>query len=150
MKDGSGQRIVVGVDGSEGSHSALHWAVDESRLRDATLVVLLADDQPDWPNYLPNSGSLAADVEAAARRTLEAMADVAGGAGLTVEAEYVQADAASALITASLDADLLVVGSRGRGRFTGALLGSVSLHCVQHARCPVVVVRPHDPDAVAP
>jgi coenzyme F420-reducing hydrogenase beta subunit len=53
-------------------------------------------------------------------------------------------NAAQVLIDAAADADLLVVGSRGHGVFTEALLGSVSQQCVQHARCPVVIVRDHN------
>ncbi len=53
----------------------------------------------------------------------------------------VEANPAAALIDMCRDAQLLVVGSRGHGAFAGMLLGSVSQHCVQHACCPVVVVR---------
>ena len=55
----------------------------------------------------------------------------------------IQGNAAQVLLDVARDADLLVVGSRGHGGFTGALLGSVSQHCVHHAPCPVVVVRGH-------
>ena len=51
---------------------------------------------------------------------------------------------AEILIEASRDADLLVVGSRGLGGFKGLLLGSVSQQCSQHARCPIVIVGPHE------
>jgi nucleotide-binding universal stress UspA family protein len=58
-----------------------------------------------------------------------------------VRARVVEGNAAQVLLDASDGADLLVVGSRGHGGFTEALLGSVSQHCVHHARCPVVVIR---------
>ncbi len=59
-----------------------------------------------------------------------------------VRQEVARGHAVRALLDCAQDADLLVVGSRGHGGFVGALLGSVSLHCVTHAHCPVVVVRP--------
>jgi len=59
----------------------------------------------------------------------------------TVELRAVQGDAAEVLVAASRDADLLVVGSRGHGGFTSALIGSVSQSCTHHAECPVVVIR---------
>jgi nucleotide-binding universal stress UspA family protein len=58
-----------------------------------------------------------------------------------VEPAVVQGSAALVLLDATRDADLLVLGTRGHGGFTGMLLGSVSQHCLHHAVCPVVVVR---------
>jgi len=63
-----------------------------------------------------------------------------------VSAQVREGDAAQILIAAAAGADLLVVGSRGHGGFTEALLGSVSQHCVHHAPCPVVIVRDNKGD----
>ena len=71
---------------------------------------------------------------------------LAAARGITVERKLENGSPAYALIDASEGADLLVVGSRGHGGFTGLLLGSVSAACVHHAHCPVVVVRPPDKD----
>jgi nucleotide-binding universal stress UspA family protein len=58
-----------------------------------------------------------------------------------VETAVIEGPPAQVLVDMSADADLLVVGSRGRGGFSELLLGSVSQQCVHHARCPVTVVR---------
>ncbi len=134
------QRIVVGVDGSPGANVALAWAIDEAATRGATLVVLMAWDFPMWPYYVELAPPTPGEFEAAAQKTLDELLATYGSTNVPVEARLVEASPAHALIDASADADLLVVGSRGRGWFVGALLGSVSLHCMQHARCPVVVV----------
>jgi len=84
-----------------------------------------------------------ADFEKTADKTVtEAIHAVAGsGSNVQVSAQVREGDAAQILIAAAAGADLLVVGSRGHGGFTEALLGSVSQHCVHHAPCPVVIVR---------
>lgn len=151
--------IVVGVDGSEESQAALRWAAEEAGLRNADLKVVYAYDyQPPWRQHrfgdeIMSSGTDKERVrerlehdDAEAREHAEALvrevaADV-GNAGVKVEALAITHDnPAEALVDASADADLLVVGSRGRGGFKGLVLGSVSQQCVQHAACPVTVIR---------
>ena len=148
-------KLVVGVDGSPGGAKALRWAVAEARLRGVSLqlvhawMVPLIDALPEpWAIGLPPVGpsdeEVYAHLAAAAKAVLDDSLDQARGQepGLDVEGELVEAHAAAALIAAAGDADLLVVGSRGRGGFAGLLLGSVSAECVHHAPCPVVVVPP--------
>ncbi len=71
----------------------------------------------------------------------DAIAGAAGPARVAVSASVRKGNAAQVLLAAADGAELLVVGSRGHGGFSGALLGSVSQHCVHHARCPIVIVR---------
>lgn len=143
--------IVVGVDGSEGSKEALRWAARQAEMSGAELRVILAWHLPAsvWP-----AGALVPlDFSEGGQQTLdESITEVLGDhPQITVSSEVVESLPAPALIAAAADADLLVVGSRGHGAFAGMLLGSVSQHCVTHAGCPVVVVRPnHAPEAVAP
>ena len=66
------------------------------------------------------------------------------GSAASVETRVAYGHPAQVLIDESKDADLLVVGSHGHGAFTGMLVGSVSIHCVTNASCPVVVVRGRD------
>jgi nucleotide-binding universal stress UspA family protein len=83
------------------------------------------------------------EVEQAAQRILDqVVSKVARPAGgPAVRRLAVQGFPAPVLLGASAGADLLVLGSRGHGGFSGALLGSVSQHCVHHVRCPVVTIR---------
>ena len=141
------QRIVVGVDGSENSFEALRWAVAEGERRDAAIEAISA-----W--HYPTVGVEFAPV--ADPQTFEGTATEALRTAVEkvcpdeasrrrVRASVVQDSPARALVEAAEGADLLVVGSRGRGGFTGLLLGSVSAQCVHHAPCPVVVVPHHRP-----
>jgi nucleotide-binding universal stress UspA family protein len=144
--------IVVGIDGSTGSHEALKWAIQEARLRDAPLRVVQA-----WryPSIVGGYGYVAPEemdtelLTSAANDILEnALNAVADGAtDLDVERVVRQGPAAQVLIEESERAELLVVGSRGRGGFTGLLLGSVSQQCANHARCPIVIVHPENASA---
>jgi len=87
-------------------------------------------------------GLLEAEREAAEKRLRRAIDEAfPGGSQVEVEARLVDSDAAHALLSQGAGADLIVVGSRGRGDIASALLGSVSSHVVHHADCPVVVVK---------
>ena len=136
------QRIVVGVDGSEGSQRALRWAIDEARRRDASLEIVHAWHVPYGAStaYLGVAPFDPQPMEDAEQRLLDEVVDREDTRGLDVTRLLVCEGAARALVDAAKGADLLVVGSRGRGGFAGLLLGSVSQTVTHHAPCPVVVV----------
>jgi len=130
--------IVVGVDGSEHARRALLWAIDEAKLRGASLHLVHSWRFPP-PVPLPDGGLAPTDFEAVAKSVLdEATALVPEG--VSIRQEIAADHPAHALIRASMGADLLVVGARGLGGFKGLLLGSVSEQVVHHAHCAVVVV----------
>ncbi|MFD8705112.1 universal stress protein [Kitasatospora sp. NPDC059648] len=139
------EKIVVGVDGSEQSRRALRWAVRQAKLTGAAVRAVIAWEPPfsGWGGSVPvaEEGGLG-DI---ARKVLLESIEKAVGSEPPVEItpRVEEGTAAQALLKAAAEDDvaLLVVGSRGLGGFTGALLGSVSQHCVQHAPCPVVIVR---------
>lgn len=148
-------RIVVGVDGSEHGVAALRWAAEEAALRDATLVAVhVWAFTPPAPMGAPDlmaipAGNLAEELDvdrSAAERALDESIEEALGSSpaVTVERMLVEDAPGDGLVAAAKDADLLVVGTHGRGRIAQALMGSVSSHVIQHAPCPVVVVRVAD------
>ena len=134
-------RIVVGVDGSEHAIKALEWALDEARIRNAEVDVIHAYQyHPDLSELAVLSGEeeLSTKADELLRKSIEPL--TATRPGIKVPALAVAGPGPESLIEAAAGADLLVVGSRGRGGFKGLLLGSVSQQCVHHAPCPVVVV----------
>ncbi|HET8560232.1 MAG TPA: universal stress protein [Marmoricola sp.] len=133
--------IVVGVDGSESSRKALRWAARQAMLTGATIRAVEVWHVPSTYGIAPDYPDV--DFSAETRKDLEQTVAEAlkDHPGVTVKAVVAEGHPAAALIELAKDADLLVLGSHGRGAFTGMLLGSVSQHCVQHAGCPVVVVR---------
>jgi nucleotide-binding universal stress UspA family protein len=145
-------KIVVGVDGSPSSLAALHWAVEEAELREARVVAVhawsfVAPAPIAEPGMIPLpavdlTGQLEAE-RAAAESELESAISQAfpHGPPPEIEERLVEDDAAEGLVAESEAADLLVVGSSGRTGLKSVFLGSVSRHVVQHARCPVVVVK---------
>lgn len=135
-------RIVVGVDGSASSKQALRWAADEAQRSGAALQVVMAWDNPYRDMWLP-SDPPGTDRLALVKRTVTGLVDEVLGSPppVAVDATAAEGPPAQVLVRAAGGADLLVVGSRGHGGFAGVLIGSVSLHCVSHAPCPVVVVR---------
>ncbi len=118
-----GGRIVVGIDRSTASSAALAWAASEARLCGAELVVCSVAEQDPRPDPTARS----------------AVEELTHGWPVTVLEQHGEADVE--LLAAAEHADLLVVGSRGRGAVAGAVLGSVSHACLTRARCPVAVVR---------
>lgn len=132
-------RIVVGVDGSPASLDALRWAAHQAELTGASLEAVTSWSYPTTYGF-PVIANI--DWEQGARTVLDqAIADALGEAGHVVVRRVAEGHPARLLADLSVGADLLVVGSRGHGGFTGLLLGSVSEHVVTHAPCPVVVVR---------
>jgi nucleotide-binding universal stress UspA family protein len=135
--------IVVGVDGSQESVGALAWAARYGAACGARIHALLAWHYPSAvgpspPGVAPESITDEVEEEKS-QQLMQAIA--AGAPDAHVEPVIGYGHPAEVLVNASREADLLVVGSRGHGAFTGMLVGSVSLHCVNHAFCPVVVVR---------
>jgi nucleotide-binding universal stress UspA family protein len=137
-------QIVVGVDGSKGSRTALEWALDEARLRKSKVTVITA-----WSPVMTGYIAVPAPFvdpnlfEEAAHQTVQHALEDVDTTGLSVETKVVSGSAGQALTAASETADLVVVGSRGYGGFTGLLLGSTSQQVAHHAHCPVVIVPGH-------
>jgi len=138
--------IVVGVDGSPCSVDALRWAVDEADRDQARAVAVLAWTLPRVSTMHEALNMVDIDFEQDAHAALDAtVREALSEREAEIERVVVESPAAAALIAAARGADLLVVGSRGHGGFTGLLLGSVSQQVAAHAPCPVVVVRTPDP-----
>ncbi len=138
------ERIVVGVDGSDESRRALHWALAEARLRDAAVEVVHVWQQPyvgSYPFAMPPYDR--GEMEQGAKALVDGMIADADTSGLpaAVTTTIVSGPAASVLLDRAEDATMLVTGARGRGGFSRLLLGSVSSQLVHHAPCTVVVVR---------
>lgn len=142
MADDRQGLVVAGIDGSDFSAEVLRWAVAEAECRHAALEVVHV--VAPLPSGKVSSPRTPPDVMAQHESLIRAcIADALGPeAAEQVNAQFVWGDAAKVLVMAAETADLLVVGSRGHGAIVGMLIGSVSLHCVSHAECPVVVVRP--------
>jgi nucleotide-binding universal stress UspA family protein len=153
--------IVVGVDGSEGSLVALRWALAEARLRGSSVRVVHAYHSPPLPVseagigaaggigipavFTDNWDQVHQAVDSEARNLIEHAlreADADSFEGLEIERSAVEGPAARTLISEANGAELLVVGSRGRGGFVGLLLGSVSQQVALHPPCPVAILPP--------
>lgn len=133
--------VVAGVDGSPTSTEALGRAFDEASWRRAKLVTVHAQPEPSI------RGVGVGQVPMSAEETERLLAECLAGWQETypdvhVDRVTVEGNPRSALLDWSAQAQLVVVGSRGRGGFRGLLLGSTSQALLQHAACPVLVVRP--------
>lgn len=141
--------IIVGVDGSAHSRRALGWAMREAVRHHVPLTVMTVQRRPArpatevyWP--VPDYPDRSLDGEPARKAVRDLVDKVASETGETVPEVTVSVatgNPADELVRASCDADMLVVGSHGRGGFATLLMGSVSSQVVHHATCPVVIVR---------
>jgi nucleotide-binding universal stress UspA family protein len=140
-------KVVVGVDGSGPSRSALRWAADEAAEHGAELLAVMAWSEPvppipgiygRPPTMDVGSSPYARAAQALADLVTEELGDQPA---VPVKTELAEGNPARVLIDKAADADLLVVGSRGHGGFAGLLLGSTSQHVSAHAHGAVAVVR---------
>lgn len=147
----SGQRIVVGVDGSPQSEQALHWATYLAGCTGSEIEAVTAwPPQFEWGlAWIPGGLNWNPAGESAKLLELSLERVYGGSIPASVHRRVVEGGAAKVLIEASRNATALVVGSRGHGGFTGLLLGSVSTACAEHASCPVVVVHGDNPPPTA-
>lgn len=130
-------RIVVGTDGSTESQAAVEWAYTEASLRGAALTLVHTWDYP-YVEILEGVQQM----ESQAKVLLSQVRDsLPADSAVPVESRLIQGPAAACLIDAASDADLLVVGARGRGPVRSILLGSTSSYAMHHARSPIAVVR---------
>jgi nucleotide-binding universal stress UspA family protein len=134
IRSGTGQPVVVGFDGSDLATVALAWGVDAARRRSCPLRLVHTFRRTD---------RLAGEelLEGAATRARQAVP------GLDVSTVHNGGDPADVLLKQASDADVVVLGARGRGDFSSVLLGSTSLKVAMHAPCPVVVIRLAGEDA---
>lgn len=139
-------RIVVGVDGSPSSKAALAWAVDQAGVTGASVEAVIAWHYPVMVGGMPFAPIGVIDGTDYSEFAAGVLSEVIGATAdpdgpVKVSSVVREGNAAQVLLNEAKGADMLVVGSRGHGGFTEALLGSVSQACVHHARCPVVIIR---------
>lgn len=144
------QQIVVGIDGSEHGAAALRFAVEEAGLRQANLVAVhawsyvpLAPIQTGYDTMELPPAYVAEDLDREEQAACVLLDTALAGlpAALEIERRVIAGSADDAILEAAADAALIVVGSHGHGRLASALLGSTSSRVIEHAPCPVVVVR---------
>jgi nucleotide-binding universal stress UspA family protein len=140
----SGQVVVVGVDGSDPSVAALSWASRYGAATGATVRAVRVWHYPTAAGLPPGKTPepVENEVEGWVRDELtQAVTKANPDSSAQVESKIIYGHPAEALIDESRGESLLVLGHRGHGGFAEALTGSIVIHCVNHAACPVVVVR---------
>lgn len=138
--------LVVGVDGSDGSLTALDWAVDEAARLGLPLRIVYASLWERYEGSVPSFGGERPADEVMAERVVASAEQRARkrAPDVKVQPVVVPEDAVTALVQESHEASALVTGSSGRGAVKGLLLGSVGLSVAGRAHCPVTVVRGED------
>ncbi|WP_199034898.1 universal stress protein [Glycomyces salinus] len=133
-------RIVVGIDGAPSSVRALQWALKQAEATGAEVEAVHAWQVPaSFGMAVPTT--IGEGWAESAEESLEKVLAQDTDGSVPIKRWIVEGYPAKVLLERSKDAGLLVVGNRGHGGLVEALLGSVSQHCIQHATCPVVVVR---------
>ncbi|WP_181770632.1 universal stress protein [Amycolatopsis pittospori] len=154
MPEHSGQAVVVGIDGAESASRVVRWAAAEARHRHAELRLVHAidDEELRYPRSLPLHEDLAEKARMRGHRLLRHAREVAREADPSIEVVAIlrHERPAQALLAASEDAALLVLGAEQIRPLGRALVGSVAIAVATHARCPVAVVRPHVAEDEAP
>ena len=153
MVAGTRSHNAVGVDGSDPARNAVRWAAREAELRRRPLRLVSVTGIPPL-GYArqqaapPNLFEISA---AEGKRVLDEACDVATGTSPDVELSRAlpQEPVNQALVAESERAFLLVLGTRGLGKFTSLTLGSTTATAAVHSHCPVAVIRGHDPGAEA-
>lgn len=136
--------IVVGVDGSASSLEALRKAAELAASLNTCLQVITCWEAPQFYAEYVQLDPKAFEHDAQACQDAAISAVLGNEHPVRVDARLRRGRTAPELITASTDAQLLVLGTRGHGEFVQLLLGSVSLECITHAHCPVLTVRAPD------
>jgi len=136
-------RIVVGVDGSDHSNAALRWALAEAEAHSGSLVTAVLSWQVPFLSF-PGAYDREELEKAYKNFLIETVSAIAPKPAVPLETLVAEGDATEAMVEASKDADLLVLGIRGRSPFAGLLLGSVSQGAAATAHCPVVLVKRTD------
>jgi nucleotide-binding universal stress UspA family protein len=143
------EELAVGVDGTPEGVAALRWAVDQARATGARVRAIAVIEPPLPVAGGPEAGGAFiaqpvlddAQLDAAAQAWLsEAIAALPVDAREKVDRQVRRGDAATELLEAARDADLLVLGNHGRGGLAGVLAGSVAQRCAHHVTCPLVLV----------
>jgi nucleotide-binding universal stress UspA family protein len=137
------KEFLVAIDGSEGSDAAIDEALELAGEVGARVSFAFVRKAPSSLLGYPYYERLLRNELATARDTVEAAASKARDAGIGSESEILEGDPVDEILSVADNrgADLIVMGSRGRGAFAGALLGSVSSGVVQHANVPVLVAK---------
>ncbi|HTX01565.1 MAG TPA: universal stress protein [Acidimicrobiales bacterium] len=134
--------IAVGMDGSEPSRNALRWAAGQAELTGSSLRIVMTWEHPaafGWPVAYPEDFDPEQETANAMRA---AVSEVLGeDPPCPIELVVEEGHPGPTLVEVAKGCDLLVVGSRGHGAFTGMILGSVSEYCAAHSPVPVVIVR---------
>lgn len=135
----TGYRVVAGVDGSGHGDAALRWALDEAESHDGEVVAVFAWQMP----FVSNPAAFSKDEMGKSAREflIGHVSSIVPSPRVPLTPLIAEGDPAEVLVAAAADAQLLVVGTRGRSPFMGAVVGAVSLRCASAARCPVTLVK---------